>query len=328
MSSSPEAFAAYFKATADEPVYLLLGVQGSGTNLLSQLLTRAFNLSVLHDQSLVVRVAGQLGSSPSAHDLERGFRRIRAAMFPGPVRRRLTKAAVHADGRLDGIDEAFYRAAGPRTPAELARFIYAYRAFRIGHTGMAIKSDDIWQHVSSLDRVLPARRVVLLTRDFRDNALSIVGKHFGPCHPTIAAHYVRSRFTQYEREHARSSQAGAHVRFEDLVCTPVATIGRLGRAIGLPEPGALEERLRGLHIRPGRVGRWQALPDRQLAVCETVLRRELVAYGYGLATTASEDVSRWDYASAIAGDVAQRVPQKLRHLWRRALLRSAPGRKP
>lgn len=109
-AASVEAFASRFKAGGDEPVYVLLGVQGSGTNLLSKLLTRAFTPSVLHDQSLVVRTAGRLGASPSSADVEHAFRRIHAATFPGPVRRRLIKPSIHPDSRLEGI-EPYFRAA-------------------------------------------------------------------------------------------------------------------------------------------------------------------------------------------------------------------------
>ena len=313
--SSPEAFAAYFKANADDPVYVLLGVQGAGTNLLSRLLSRAFNLSVLHDQSLVVRVAGQLGKSPSAGDIERAFRSIRTAMFPGPLRRRLVKASVHKDDRLDGID-AYFRSVAPRTVDELARFVFAYCSFRTGHTGMAVKSDDLWEHISSLDRVLPNRRVVLLTRDFRDNVMSVIDKPFGPCHPALAAHYVGSRFAYYEREYQRLASS-RHVRFEDLVAAPAVTIDRLGQSIGIAPTTGTEARLRSFPIRPGRIGRWRSLPRPHLDWCETILGRELVSYGYGLVTTAAVEMNRWDYLSAVAGDLPHRVPQKLRHVWRR-----------
>ena len=39
----PDSFAAFRDRTACQPVYVILGVQGSGTNLLSRLLEQAFN---------------------------------------------------------------------------------------------------------------------------------------------------------------------------------------------------------------------------------------------------------------------------------------------
>jgi hypothetical protein len=313
---SAEAFAAWFTASVDEPVYVLLGVQGAGTNLLSRLLTRACNLSVLHDQALVVRVVGQLGLSPSATEIERAFHRIRTAMFPGPLRRRLIRPSIHPDSRLVDVD-AYFRAAAPRTPADLARFVYAYRAFRTGHTGLAIKSDDIWEHMGNLDRVLPNRRVVLLTRDFRDNVMSVIDKPFGPRAPSVAAEYVRSRFAHYECEYRQHPNSSRHVRFEDLVSAPITALAPLGRWLGHFEQDGAEERLRDFRIRPGRVGRWRALAPRQLAICEAILRRELLAYGYGLVTATTVGTGRWERVSAIAADALLRIPQKLAHLNRR-----------
>jgi hypothetical protein len=45
---------------------------------------------------------------------------------------------------------------------------------------MAIKSDDLWETIGHIDMVLPNRRIVLLTRDFRDNLLSITKKDSDP----------------------------------------------------------------------------------------------------------------------------------------------------
>jgi hypothetical protein len=320
-AATPDAFAASFRASADESVCVLLGVQGSGTNLLSRLLRRAFNLSVLHDQAFVVRVAASLDARPTTQELEAALRRVRAAMFPGPLRRRLAQASFHRDPRLAGIED-YFRAAAPATPAEFARFVYAYRAFRTGRAGMAIKSDDVWAHIDAFDRVLPHRRIVLLTRDFRDNAISIVHKPFGPRTPAIAAGYVRDRFAYYERAYREHAGGGTHVRFEDLVNAPAATIRRVGAAVGL---GALagDAWLEGFPIRTGRVGRWRQLPPRQLAWCETVLRRELLAYDYELATPASFEASAWDRGWERAADIVLRVPQKLRQLQKRVIAASS-----
>ena len=92
---------------------------------------------------------------------------------------------------------------------------------------MAIKSDDLWETIGHIDAVLPNRRIVLLTRDFRDNLLSITNKDFGPVEPLIAARYVKTRFARYDREYQRTPDAQRiHVRYEDLlrtgrICGPV-----------------------------------------------------------------------------------------------------------
>ena len=95
------------------------------------------------------------------------------------------------------------------TPAELAQFVYAYGAYKLGTTLMAVKSDDLWEQLDRIDSVIPNRRIVLLTRDFSDNLLSITKKDFGPIEPFVAARYVHGRFLRYEQEFKRTPEPTA-----------------------------------------------------------------------------------------------------------------------
>lgn len=54
-AQSSATFKEFFEAARERPVYVVLGVQGSGTNLLSRLLVRIFGFSVLQDRSMVFR---------------------------------------------------------------------------------------------------------------------------------------------------------------------------------------------------------------------------------------------------------------------------------
>ncbi len=311
-----ESFESFLASRRERPTFVVLGVQGSGTNLLSKLLRRLFNVSVLHDQALVVRLAGQLGPAPTAGEIDDTFRQMVSAISPSQWRRRVTKQALHADGRFEGIERHFSAAQVTNGP-ELARFVYAYRAFRSSATDVAIKSDDIWAHMPALARVLPDRRIVLLTRDFRDNVVSVMHKPFGPVEPLIAATYVHHRFRCYEQEYHARRPDGCHVRFEDLIHEPRRTLERLAERLGL-EPGVpIPEFLATFPFRAGRVGRWKRLSPRDLAWCETMFRRELIEYGYGLATSATSRPSAADHWTAVARDCVGRVPQKLRSLVRR-----------
>lgn len=292
-------------------MYVILGVQGSGTNMLARLLTRLFGFSVVQDQSLVVRAASMLPPSPSASDIARQFDAIASFMFPTVWTRKLRRRMFPRNERFDGIREHF-AASTIRSPADLVSFVYAYRAFVRGERRLAVKSDDIWAYASALDRVLPNRRVILLTRDFRDNAVSITGKPFGPVEPLLAARFVKRRFACYQAEYNRAAGPAVHVRYEDVIRTPAEVFDRIAQRFSLLSAGALDEQLATFAFRANRVGRWAELSPRDLELCETVLHDELVQYGYDPATSARLKPRPGELTLIAARDAVGRIPQKLR----------------
>lgn len=305
-----EDFPAFFARMTREPVYVILGVQGSGTNLLGKLLTRLSGFSVLQDYSLVVRAGARLRPDDGDDAIERQFRHLCAEIDPPGWKRKLKKCLVHRSEALEGMEDAF-AGARPRTPAELVRFVYAYRAYRTGLSTMAIKSDDLWEQMDALDRLIPNRRIILLTRDFRDNVMSMCGKNFGPIEPVVAAHYVKSRFAHYEAEYRRADASGFHVRYEDILSAPGPTLQALCAHFALPvliDPAGFAS-----EFREGKVRRWASLTRRDLAWCESVLGDELDRYGYGRETRGEPPPGPVNWYGAVARDIARRVPQKIGH---------------
>jgi len=210
---------------------------------------------------------------------------------------------------LAGMDDRFAEAE-ISTAAGLASFVYAYHAFRLGATAVGIKSDDLWAHASALDHVLPNRRVILLTRDFRDHVVSVVNKPFGPVEPVAAASWIQRRFHYYECEY-QARQGGHHVRFEDLIRNPRHTIEHLGDRLGLTPACCVSTFVDNFTFKPGRIGRWTTLRRRDLEWCETILHRELLDYGYGRATRTSYRPSRVDAIRVPLLDTVGRIRQKL-----------------
>ena len=208
------------------------------------------------------------------------------------------------------------------TAAGLASFVYAYRAFRLGATEVGIKSDDLWEHASALDHVLPNRRVILLTRDFRDHVVSVVNKPFGPVEPVAAAAWIQRRFHYYEREY-QARQGGHHVRFEDLIRNPCHTIEHLGDRLGLTPVCCISTFVDNFTFKPGRIGRWTTLRRRDLEWCETILHREMLDYGYEPATNTSYRPSRVDAIRVPLLDTVGRIRQKLTQTARRLVPDSA-----
>jgi len=308
-------FKDYLERTGNEPVYVILGVQGSGTNFLGRILKRFFGFSLLRDRSMVFNAAARLGHAPTRHAIDREIRRFLARAFPSMIRRKT--------GRVLGDYTAFPGIAAELRPelvgdgASFARLIYAYRAYCLGTSRMAIKSDDLWETIGAIDDVLPNRRTILITRDFRDNLVSVSDKSFGPIDPVRAAGYVKRRFGAYAAEFRRAGQNGYHVKFETLVTTPLQFLEGFSEHFQLAPTVDLEAAVQGLGIRPAKTQKWRRLSSRQLAWCEGILQRELMEFGYVPESEAPVVPGKSALLAATARDISWRVPQKIRRFFDR-----------
>ncbi len=317
VSESVDAsFASFCSDIRQEPVFVVLGVQGAGTNLLSRVLERAFRFSLIEDKSVIFKAAARLGAAPAPAEVRREYARIRSRLLPSALTRK-TRPLIKANANYQDIDQHF-DADRITSGADLARFVYAYGAFSLGTRLMAIKSDDIWEDIDRLDDVLPNRRVILLTRDFRDNLLSVAKKDFGPVEPLSAARYVKRRFAYYEAEYDRTpAECRYQLRYEDLLQSPIAVVRGLGAHFRLaPAPGG-EAATQALQIRRGTVKKWSGVGPRQLACLEAVLSGELQRYGYELTCEDSEPPTRAEWVMATASDTLKRIRQKGQHLVKR-----------
>jgi hypothetical protein len=301
-------FSTFARRVADEPVFVVLGVQGSGTNLLSRILERAFHFSLIEDGSVIFKAAAGLGTDPPPARVRRAFSLITSRLVPTPLVRK-TRRLIKANADYDGI-ERHLDVTAIRSGADLARLVYAYGAFRLGTTRMAIKSDDIWEDIEHIAGILPNRRIILLTRDFRDNLLSVSRKDFGPIEPLNAAWYVKKQFACYEAEYRRTPPAHRfHVRYEDLLESPLSVVHQLWQHFDLPLAVGGERAVQALNIRRGNVRKWSAIGKRTLAHVEAVLRDELTMYGY------APEVAVW--VMTTASDTVKRLGQKGKRLVKR-----------
>jgi hypothetical protein len=306
-------FKAYYDRNRDEPVYVILGVQGSGTNLLGRLLVRIFNFSLMRDRSLVFNAAARLGRAPTPDAIAREIRTVTTHIFPSTLTRKTSKYAISDNDPFAGIERVLQPSA-IRTGADLARLVYAYRAFSLGTTRMAIKSDDLWETIGAIDDVLPNRQIILITRDFRDNLLSIGGKNFGPVEPLCAAQYVKERIRRYAGEYRKFGDKAYHVKFTTLVDSPRAFVDDFARHFKLTPTVDPDAVISAFPFRQGKVGKWKSLPADQLAWCEGILRDELLEFGYPLASPSPRMPHSRHVIAASARDKLRRVPQKIRRL--------------
>jgi hypothetical protein len=309
-STADSAFKDFYARARELPIFVILGVQGSGTNLLRSILVDAFKFSVVQDQALVFEAAVNAGPHPSADTVRRQFEQVRSRALPSTITRK-TKRHVKTNGSFDGIQDHFDPAL-IASGTDLAYFFYAYSAFSLGTTLMAIKSDDLWQSIQHMDAVLPNRRVILLTRDFRDNLLSITKKHFGPIDPLVSAHYVKHRFAFYEAEYRRTPEhLRLQLRYEDLLEAPDQVVATFRDRFALGGDGAAAPPVDQGRIRRNNRRKWASLTREELALCEAVLRDELHAYGYGTECEPVPPPGPAAWLLAHGRDAAQRVPQKL-----------------
>ena len=311
-ATSKPPFEEFYCTARELPIYVILGVQGSGTNLLRSILADAFNFSVVQDQSLVFEAAIKAGSRPSPEAVRRLFAALRERAVPSMITRK-TRRRLKTNGSFAGLEDHFDSAI-INSGTDLAYFMYAYSAYSLGTTLMAIKSDDLWQSIQHMDAVLPNRRVVLLTRDFRDNLLSITKKQFGPIHPLVSAEYVRRRFAVYAAEYRRTpAPHRLHVRYEDLLECPDKVIAALREQFQLGGRSDAAPPVDHGRIRRNNRRKWASLSPRQLALCEAVLRDELQAWGYGTECQPVPPPGPAAWLMARGRDAAQRVPQKLQN---------------
>jgi hypothetical protein len=309
-------FPAFFERALREPIYVILGVQGSGTNLFRRLVDRALNFSVVQDQSVVYNAALKLGPRPTTDAVVREFNALKARMLPSALGRK-TLRRVKSNGSFDGIDRVF-EPSTIRSGGDLARFIYAYTAYSRDSMRMAIKSDDLWETIEHIDEVLPNRRIILLTRDFRDNLLSITNKDFGPRDPLVAAAYVKQRFARYDAEYQRTPEERRfHVTFEELLDDPDGFLGRFYTHFTLGGAGDAPTPVDTGRIRRNNTRKWASLTPRQLAHVEGTLRGELTRYGYEPETQAGTPPGAAAWLAARTRDTLQRIPQKLQKVVKR-----------
>lgn len=309
-------FTSFAEHVADEPVFVVLGVQGSGTNLLSRVLRRAFKFLLIEDGSVIFKAAARLGADPSPAQVRRAFDLVQSRLVPSAVVRK-TRRLIKANADYVDLDRHFAGSA-IRSGADFARFVYTYGAFRLGTTCMAIKSDDLWEDIDHIERVLPNRRVILLARDFRDNLLSVSKKDFGPIEPLKAAWYVKTQFAHYQTEYRRTPPAHRYlIRYEDLLESPLSVVCGLSAHFGLPRIAGGERAVEALNIRRNNVRKWSTLEARTLGHVEAVLREELTAYDYGLTVGGAELPGAGIWAMAAASDSLKRVAQKGKHFVKR-----------
>ncbi|MCO8122499.1 sulfotransferase [Stieleria sp. TO1_6] len=303
-------FVDYFQDMKSEPKYVILGCQGSGTNLVSRLLQQTLEFSVVHDRSLIFNAA--VGLMRDQESLGLQYAKIRKRIFPGKLRRRFMlkrhyRQAKHFQGLPSTIDSDLVK-----TPEDFANYLYAYHGYTTNAMHLGLKSDDLWESVEHIDVVIPNRRYLLLVRDPRDNAISITNKDFGPRNLYAASQYVQKRMSLYQAEVDRRTDIEAiTIKYEDLLNEPQRQMETIAQEWRLNLCDDYIHRVEGLGIRKHNQSKWKKLSSEDLGVCESVLGEQIEKYDYPRSEQAKVELNKIHRIYYTASDVALRIPQRV-----------------
>jgi hypothetical protein len=167
-----------------------------------------------------------------------------------------------------------------------------------GTTRWGDKTPAYIAHVDRLASIWPDARFVVLVRDGRDVALSVMGVPFGPNNAWSAARSWANAIRRGREAAARYPGRVFEIRYEDLVSEPAETVAAVCEFLELeysPDMLAIEQTDRSKvvedqaawftnvwsGITTAAVGKWKSeLSPRQVEVFESVAGNELRALGY------------------------------------------------
>src|SRR5690349_12804662 len=164
-------------------------------------------------------------------DSDAAFDRLAADVWRHPKVREW-RLPGRPPSRLGRVGEDAYRAA-------LEAPFQAYAAMH-GKPAWGDKTPLYVEHLDEVKRVFPEARILILVRDGRDVALSLLGVPFGPANVWAAAHTWRSAVRAVDRDARWLGDDLLTVRYEDLVADPAAVVPEICRFLEIAyEPGML-----------------------------------------------------------------------------------------
>lgn len=307
-SSVSNRFPTFQRSLQGQDLFIILGCQGSGTNLLCKILRRVFKFSVVQDRSLILTSAVRINKNPSRSQIQKEINHVYRSLFPGRVHKRfILKHYYNQAKNYTGI-EKYLRNSEIRSAKEFVDLFYDYHAYIVDGKHKAIKSDDISEHISGLnEKIFPKKKYILLVRDPRDNALSIVNKPFGPCHLYFAALFVKEKLLLHEQETRRNAESTFIVNYETILSKPQEFIKSFSERFNMEPTGDLSELP---PIRKENFNKWASLPRQDLEMCETVLKDEIIRFGYTLKTKANCKFSHKDVFCWRLNEVSKHLVQR------------------
>ncbi|HEU0195053.1 MAG TPA: sulfotransferase [Gaiellales bacterium] len=272
------------------PPLFIVACDRSGTTMLRLILDRGPDLAIPTESMILVdfaNVRDRYGSLTT----DAGFNRLAQDVWRHPKVREwgLSSGPPGRDGL---VGEAAYRHA-------LEAPFAAYAGER-GKARWGDKTPLYIHHLGEVRRVFPEARIVVLVRDGRDVALSLLDVPFGPGNVWGAARMWRAAVEAGERAAAAWPESVLTVRYEDLVGTPEPVVREVCAFAGIsysPAMLAIEEAPAGSvaagqegwfrrlseGISRDSVGRWRRqMPRDRVALFQAEAAAALARHGYPL----------------------------------------------
>jgi len=257
-------------AASDEQPVFVVGAQRSGTTLVRLLLTSHSRVAIPPEGDFLLafrdEFPGALGPEDWAHFVDR------FAVHP-----KCNEWGLSLDKLREQIEQE-----RPRTFSEIAAV--SYRLYSGGAVIWGDKNPYYIEHLAELAELFPRARFVVVQRDGRDAAASVLPLHFGPSTGAQAAR-AWSRAVRAANEEVAHGPDQVHVvRYEDLVGEPAVALLQLCDFLGLEyEPAMLRfhEFNREQGLVPGHRLKWhsrttQPIQDRAVGRWRRDLRPEQV----------------------------------------------------
>ncbi len=312
-------FISFYEESKSNDIFIILGAQGSGTNLLSNILEIVFDCSVIKDRSLIFNSAINIYRDQSNKTIHRELRRIYSSFFPNRFSKYLGPSHYHHRSKHFVGFEKYLGDVKIRDAEDFVYFFACYHAYSNGKSRLAFKSDDMWENIEFAEKIYKKKKYIHLVRDFRDNVLSVINKNFGPKTVYVCSHYIKERVNAYHQETLRNRDVSILLTYEELLEHPQKCIIELSEALGLGPVSDLANKIEALNIRTTSLGRWKnQMAEDELLVCETILQDELREFGYPITSkTLMPDSLPVRSAKHTIHDMVLRVSQKIKRYFKK-----------
>ncbi len=183
--------------------------------------------------------------------------------------------------KLEVDREAFWRGSGGASYAEIVDAICRLRSARFGKAAWGDKTPHFILELPLLLSLFPDAKFVVIVRDGRDVALSLLEKSWGPGNLYACAEYwKRCHAETPELAQLRTRGQLCDVRYEALLDDPRAVVRRVYDFLEEPWPGAALQPLLD-SVRPGNRNKWAAkMTPAEVRLVEETAGATLTRFGY------------------------------------------------
>lgn len=261
-----------------EPVFIV-GRTRSGLTILLKILSDYTPAFGCRDQGMLMRFKDLLGQYGDLTDRSNMLWLIQDIINSYEYKHLLKGAEIEAEELYDRLPEMTY--------AALIDEVYKLKAETHGKVNWIEKTPYYALRIPDLLELFPKARIIHMSRDGRDVALSLNKSKHGPKNGYMSARLWQKTILAARHGRELVGPANFHeLRYEDLLSDPVGTFSNLVEFLQM-DPGlvnAWREDADSVLMR-GNAGKWKKqLSERDIQLFERVAADTLQLYGYEVVT--------------------------------------------